>query len=849
MSNASQGDRGKQLSEGINGTNAPLKATHSANFLLKHFETNGQRLDFIHRLEKCSLEELAQSWRSRSLNNYNVNFLQTDSPDVTLEYLLDSINKLTNIKTRKRSRPYHDKPAAKKLNEEKDSTRENNITPQNNRRQSSDSNTLRALHEEQALSLYPWIQELIPKYRNNKYDYDFSKMDEKNLLTFDNDGGVLAMTPMKWIETLTSAMEKRSPADIHTFLLTYRAFMEPIMLLKHLVHRFFYPIDICLDKDDDVYDFTNNSDDMPRHQSKPSNHDNIMSNNIEEGKLKIRDSYRRKTQRIIRLNVVSFLRIWITRFYKEDFSMDIVLREHFEDFFQYILLTKPKGIVSWIRSLKAKLDALVVADATKVKLYYGASDDDYKNDNVDETEGANDDSSLLSAENVALFNFLRSVLKRAESSTDISDFTEGELKRTAVAIQNLHLIKTKSHQYHLRWYKNCFRGKEFVDALCDTKFDMCKQRMHAILLGNYLLQCGLLNNVADDHVFKDVHTTFYRFYSNDYIKEAIRHTNNNNTVRNNNNRSSAKNLKKNSYYSKGKLIGKHVKNNSSFPKSILPVGGVTLDLFISRNVSRLFHGDDGLNAFYHISPKEVARQITLVDFEVFKKIEHFEWLEKRFSDKNREILAPNICAAVNRFNALTGHVTYAVLAPLTCESRARVLEHWLRIAGECHGMNNFSSLYSIFCGINSTPVYRLKKTWALVNVSLLELFEVFSVLFAPQKNSINFRNSLNSAILPAIPHVGMFLSDLTFNEDGNATVLPCTESGFPKKINVMKLCKVAGIIERAEEFQAAEYCFHPVEGLSKYIGQFREHERDELYDLSYLREPKKSAGRKKGRIV
>ena len=71
-------------------------------------------------------------------------------------------------------------------------------------------------------------------------------------------------------------------------------------------------------------------------------------------------------------------------------------------------------------------------------------------------------------------------------------------------------------------------------------------------------------------------------------------------------------------------------------------------------------------------------------------------------------------------------------------NRARVLEHWLRIAGECHEINNFSSLYSIFCGINSTPVFRLKKTWALVNDALVEMFEVFSVLFAPQKNSINF---------------------------------------------------------------------------------------------------------------
>ena len=120
------------------------------------------------------------------------------------------------------------------------------------------------------------------------------------------------------------------------------------------------------------------------------------------------------------------------------------------------------------------------------------------------------------------------------------------------------------------------------------------------------------------------------------------------------------------------------------------------------------------------------------------------------------------------------------------------------------------------------------------------MFEVFSVLFAPQKNSINFRNSLNSAILPAIPHVGMFLSDLTFIEDGNVTLIDDEHKDTKTKINVMKLCKVAGIIERAEEFQATEYNFYPVDGLLQYIEQFVEHERDELYDLSYVREPKKS---------
>ena len=573
---------------------------------------------------------------------------------------------------------------------------------------------------------------------------------------------------------------------------------------------------------------------------------------MEKQRRKLEIKNRKKLQMIIRLNVVSFLRLWITRFYKEDFSMDIRLRDHFEDFFQYISLTKPKGVISWIRSLKAKLDALVVADASQVKVYDVNNNNNNNNDNGDDDDGNNNTNDnnnnnngensnnikrqLSSIEFTESINFLSEVLKRAESSTDMSDFTQLELKRTAVAIQDLQLVKTKRRQYRLRWYKNCFIGKDFVDALCEKTLKMCSKRETAVLFGNYLLRCGLLSHVTDDHIFKDNQYAFYRFYSNNEIKEAIRQQalERKNTLLNVNSNESNTNIMKN-----------FNSNNAKCPERILPVGGVTLDLFISRDVSTLFHGNDGLNAFYHISPKEIARQITLADFASFKKIEHFEWLEKRFSDKNREILAPNICTAVNRFNALTGHVTYAVLSPHTCESRARVLEHWLRIAGECHEINNFSGLYSIFCGINSTPVFRLKKTWALVNDALVEMFEVFSVLFAPQKNSMNFRNSLNSAILPAIPHVGMFLSDLTFIEDGNVTLIDDEHKDTKTKINVMKLCKVAGIIERAEEFQATEYNFYPVDGLLQYIEQFVEHERDELYDLSYVREPKKF--KKKGR--
>ena len=220
------------------------------------------------------------------------------------------------------------------------------------------------IFENETDSIFPWIEALKPTKSGMEYAYDFSQIEEEDIVTYDNEGNILSMTPVKWIESLTSGTAKRSPAAIHTFLLTYRAFMAPIVLLRHLVHRFFYPVDASLFATKKYSLNYALMKVMVRASMSEKESDGMI-----EGLRKLKLKEERKVQKIVRLNVISFLRIWITRFYKEDLSMDINLRQHFEDFFQYMILTKPPGVISWIRSLKAKLDALVVADASRLKHY------------------------------------------------------------------------------------------------------------------------------------------------------------------------------------------------------------------------------------------------------------------------------------------------------------------------------------------------------------------------------------------------------------------------------------------------------------------------------------------------
>ena len=62
---------------------------------------------------------------------------------------------------------------------------------------------------------FPWIEALKPTKSGMKYAYDFSQIEEEDIVTYDNEGSILSMTPVKWIESLTSGTAKRSPAAIH----------------------------------------------------------------------------------------------------------------------------------------------------------------------------------------------------------------------------------------------------------------------------------------------------------------------------------------------------------------------------------------------------------------------------------------------------------------------------------------------------------------------------------------------------------------------------------------------------------------------------------------------------------
>eukprot|EP00043_Microstomoeca_roanoka_P013946 m.137245 g.137245 ORF g.137245 m.137245 type:complete len:448 (-) comp15889_c2_seq3:270-1613(-) len=75
----------------------------------------------------------------------------------------------------------------------------------------------------------------------------------------------------------------------------------------------------------------------------------------------------------------------------------------------------------------------------------------------------------------------------------------------------------KDRTYHLKKYKQCFKGDDLVSYLVDT--GECKTRSEAIMVGCSLLMFGMIHHVVDDHLFADK-PLFYRFRMDDDTYQA-----------------------------------------------------------------------------------------------------------------------------------------------------------------------------------------------------------------------------------------------------------------------------------------------------------------------------------------
>ncbi|XP_059577906.1 rap guanine nucleotide exchange factor 2 isoform X11 [Alligator mississippiensis] len=169
-----------------------------------------------------------------------------------------------------------------------------------------------------------------------------------------------------------------------------------------------------------------------------------------------------------------------------------------------------------------------------------------------------------------------------------------------------------------------------------------------------------------------------------------------------------------------------------------------------------------------LSTVEVATQLSMRNFELFRNIEPTEYIDDLFKLKSK-----SGCTNLKKFEEVINQETFWVASEILRETnqlkRMKIIKHFIKIALHCRECKNFNSMFAIISGLNLAPVARLRTTWEKLPSKYEKLFQDLQDLFDPSRNMAKYRNVLNSQNLqpPIIPLFPVIKKDLTFLHEGN----------------------------------------------------------------------------------
>ncbi|KAF3691133.1 Ras-specific guanine nucleotide-releasing factor RalGPS1 [Channa argus] len=133
-----------------------------------------------------------------------------------------------------------------------------------------------------------------------------------------------------------------------------------------------------------------------------------------------------------------------------------------------------------------------------------------------------------------------------------------------------------------------------------------------------------------------------------------------------------------------------------------------------------------------VTPEEYAGQITLMDAPVFKAIQPEELSSCGWNKKEKHSSAPNVVAFTRRFNQ------------------------------KLFDINNFHAAMAVVSGLQSAPIFRLTKTWALLSRKDKATFDRLDFLMSKEDKYKRLRDYISSqSMVSCIPYLAQWIRQLS----------------------------------------------------------------------------------------
>ncbi|XP_037657571.1 ras-specific guanine nucleotide-releasing factor 2 isoform X3 [Choloepus didactylus] len=237
--------------------------------------------------------------------------------------------------------------------------------------------------------------------------------------------------------------------------------------------------------------------------------------------------------------------------------------------------------------------------------------------------------------------------------------------------------------------------------------------------------------------------------------------------------------------------------------------------------------------FETLSAMELAEQITLLDHIVFRSIPYEEFLGQGWMKLDKNERTPYIMKTSQHFNDMSNLVASQIMNYADVSSRANAIEKWVAVADICRCLHNYNGVLEITSAFNRSAIYRLKKTWAKVSKQTKGLMDKLQKTVSSEGRFKNLREALKNCNPPAVPYLGMYLTDLAFIEEGTPNF---TEEGL---VNFSKMRMISHIVREIRQFQQTSYRIDHQSKVTQYLlDKNLIMDEDTLYELSLKIEPR-----------
>ncbi|XP_033230689.1 rap guanine nucleotide exchange factor 2-like isoform X12 [Belonocnema kinseyi] len=172
--------------------------------------------------------------------------------------------------------------------------------------------------------------------------------------------------------------------------------------------------------------------------------------------------------------------------------------------------------------------------------------------------------------------------------------------------------------------------------------------------------------------------------------------------------------------------------------------------------------------FLQLNAVEVAIQLTLQDFSIFRQIESTEYVDDLFELKSRYGIP-----MLSQFAELVNREMFWVVTEVCSEHnlvrRSKIIKQFIKIARQCKECKNFNSMFAIVSGLGHGAVSRLRASWEKLPSKYQRLFCDLQELMDPSRNMSKYRQLVVSEQTqpPIIPFYPVVKKDLTFIHLGN----------------------------------------------------------------------------------